>query len=105
MGHIGKVDVGYNKFFWNIENLIHDAGIDSIISPTPAGQYRILILSRHPFCTSEKENCVEGSMDNRLTRYINGYLINSETAKHFDSDYKGDKLLASDFIASLFTIK
>ena len=105
VGHIGKVDVGYNKFFWNIENLIHDAGIDSIISPTPAGQYRILILSRHPFCTSEKENCVEGTMDNRLTRYINGYLINSETAKNFDSDYKGDKLLASDVSASLFTIK
>ena len=44
-------------------------------------------------------------MDNRLTRYINGYLINSETAKNFDSDYKGDKLLASDVSASLFTIK
>ena len=106
VGYIGKFDVNSTQFVWNPQQLIHNGGLDTTSAPTPAGQYRVLVIVRPAFkpkCT----NCDAGvdTLVNPYTKFENGYLINSEAVKNYGPSYTGDKPLASDFSASLFTIK
>ncbi len=106
VGYIGEININKSEFVWNPQQLEHNAGLTFLISPPPAGQYRILLLSRHPtepWCT----NCdlPVDTLDGPYTFEKNGYLVNSETAKLYDSSYVGARPLASDVSASFFTIK
>jgi hypothetical protein len=106
VGYVGKFDVNSTQFNWNLQQLIHNGGLDTTSAPTPAGQYRVLIVVRSPFkpsCT----NCDVGvdTLDNPYTKFENGYLTNSEAAKDYGPSYKGDKPIASDVSASLFTVR
>ena len=99
VGYIGKFDVNSTQFSWNPQQLIHNGGLDTTNAPTPAGQYRVLIVVRPPFkpkCT----NCDAGvdTLDNPYTSYSNGKLING-------GQLVETQPIASDVSASSFTIR
>lgn len=104
VGIVGRVDVTTNEFLWDPQKLTHDAGLTVLVSPTPPGQYRILLMSRHPSVPS-CTNCDLPVDTWDGTTFENGYLVDSETAKRYDASYRGFRPLATDVSASLFTIK
>lgn len=106
VGYVGEVDVTANEFLWDPQKLLHNAGLTMLISPAPLGQYRILLLSRHP----SEPTCIDcdfpvDTWDGPSATFENGYLVDSETAKRYDANYRGFRPLATDVSASLFTLK
>ena len=106
VGYVGNFDVNGSQFVFNPQQLIHNGGLGTTSAPTPAGQYRVLIVARPPF----KPGCINcdvgvDTLDNPFTKFENGYFVNSEAAKNYGPGYKGGKPIASDVSASLFTFK
>ena len=99
VGYIGKFDINSSQLVFNPQQLLHNGGMDWGSGPTPAGQYRILVVVRPAF----KTKCVGcgpavDTLDNPYTSYSNGKLING-------GQLIETQPIASDVSASLVTFK
>jgi hypothetical protein len=104
IGFVAEINTTSSEFAWNPQELLHDAGLDTIASPAMPGKYRILLLARHlvPDKTidGEARRGNTSTIDGDYTQFTNGNVVYTNTP-----DTETEKnVFATAVSASQFTL-